>query len=304
MAKDPYRYFRIEARELIDQLGKGVLELEQGERGAEQVGLLLRWAHTLKGAARVVRQAEIADLIHGVEEMLAPLRAPDMVLPRSTVDRLLSAFDQVSVRLAALPQPGADTAPASSAPATAAAPAPALDVPQRIVRADVLEVDVLLEGLGEISTELASMRRAIGTLDALRELAMAMGETAPQGGRALVEQLGMLERTMAGGTERIDRELRQTRDAAERLRLIPVAGVFTTLERCARDAAHSCARQVVFEASGGQLRIDGEVLDMVLGALLQLVRNAVAHGIETPAERAAAGKAPAGRVELEVSRRG
>jgi two-component system chemotaxis sensor kinase CheA len=302
MAKDPYRYFRIEARELIDQLGKGVLELEQGERGAEQVGLLLRWAHTLKGAARVVRQAEIADLIHGVEELLAPLRVADMVLPRSTVDRLLSAFDQVSVRLAALPQPGADTAPAASAPATAAAPA--LDVPQRIVRADVLEVDVLLEGLGEIGTELASMRRAIGTLDALRELAMAMGETAPQGGRALVEQLGMLERTMAGGTERIDRELRQTRDAAERLRLIPVAGVFTTLERCARDAAHSCSRQIVFEASGGQLRIDGEVLDVVLGALLQLVRNAVAHGIETPAERAAAGKEPAGRVVLEVSRRG
>src|SRR5476649_95684 len=72
MAKDPYRYFRIEARELIEQIGKGVLALEQGVRDAEQVALLLRWAHTLKGAARVVRQAEIADLIHGVEEWLAP----------------------------------------------------------------------------------------------------------------------------------------------------------------------------------------------------------------------------------------
>ncbi|NVE00712.1 response regulator, partial [Massilia sp. BJB1822] len=181
---------------------------------------------------------------------------------------------------------------------------PPLDVPQRIVRADVLEVDVLLEGLGEIGTELASMRRTIGQLDTLRDLALAAGAAAPQGMRALVEQLGAIERSMAGGAERIDRELRQTRDAAERLRLIPVASVFTTLERCARDAAHSCAKQVVFEAEGGQLRIDGEVLDVVLGALLQLVRNAVAHGIETPAERSAAGKAPAGRIVLEVNRQG
>src|SRR5471032_3218173 len=251
MAKDPYRYFRIEARELVEQLGKGVLALEQGAGGAEQLGLLLRWAHTLKGAARVVRQAEIADLIHGVEELLAPLRASDgAALPRSSVDALLAALDQVGALLARLPQADAD-APATAS-AAAAEVASAVDVPQRIVRADVLEVDTLLEGLGEIGTELAGLPR----------------------------------------------------DAAERLRLIPVAGIFTALERAARDAAHSSARQIVFKAAGGQLRIDGEVLDVVLGALLQLVRNAVAHGIETPAERLAAGKDAAGRITLEVSRRG
>jgi len=105
MAKDPYRYFRIEARELIEQIGKGVLALEQGVRDAEQVALLLRWAHTLKGAARVVRQAEIADLIHGVEELLAPLRSDGAPLPRSTVDQLLAACDRVNALLAQLPHP-------------------------------------------------------------------------------------------------------------------------------------------------------------------------------------------------------
>ncbi|MES2163303.1 MAG: response regulator [Pseudomonadota bacterium] len=302
MAKDPYRYFRIEARELIEQIGQGVLALEQGVRDAEQVALLLRWAHTLKGAARVVRQAEIADLIHGVEELLAPLRSDDAALPRSTVDQLLAACDRVNGLLAQLPQAEAVAAAPGPVLADGDAPAAEAEAPQRLGRADVLEVDVLLEGLGEIGTELAAMRRAIGTLDALRELALA-GDAA-QGGRVLVAQLDTLERRMAGGAERIDRELRQTRDAAERLRLVPVAGIFTTLERCARDAAHSSGRQVVFEASGGQLRVDGEVLDVVLGALLQLVRNAVAHGIEPPAERLAAGKPAAGRIVLEVARRG
>ncbi|MEO9382802.1 response regulator [Chromobacterium phragmitis] len=300
MAKDPYRYFRIEARELIEQLSKGVLALEQSGGDEERISLLLRWAHTLKGAARVVRQAQIADLLHGAEELLAPFRSSGGAVPRGAIDQLLAACDQVSKLLDQLPSTDAD---GEGRPGAAGPAAPAEDAPQRIVRADVLEVDVLLEGLGEIGAELAGMRRAIGTLDALRELALTAG-SAQQGGRALAAQLDALERRMAGGAERIDRELRQTRDAAERLRLLPAGGVFTALERCARDAAHSSGKQVAFDARGSQLRIDGEVLDVVLGALLQLVRNAVAHGIETPDRRLASGKSAAGRITLEVSRRG
>ncbi|MEO4028639.1 response regulator [Chromobacterium vaccinii] len=301
MAKDPYRYFRIEARELVGQLSKGVLALEQSGGDEEQIALLLRWAHTLKGAARVVRQSQIADLLHGVEALLAPLRSAGASLPRSMIDQLLAACDQVNALLAQLPSAEANDAGAADQAGAESGALPAQDAPQRIVRADVLEVDALLEGLGEIGAELAGMRRAIGALEALRELALA-GEAASQG--ALAAQLDALERRMAGGAERIDRELRQTRDAAERLRLVPVDSIFTTLERCARDAAHSCGKQVAFDARGGQLRIDGEVLDVMLGALLQLVRNAVAHGIETPEQRAASGKDAFGRLALEVSRRG
>ncbi|MEO2217778.1 response regulator [Chromobacterium vaccinii] len=301
MAKDPYRYFRIEARELVGQLSKGVLALEQSGGDEEQIALLLRWAHTLKGAARVVRQSQIADLLHGVEALLAPLRSAGASLPRSMIDQLLAACDQVNALLAQLPSAEANDAGAADQAGAESGALSAQDAPQRIVRADVLEVDALLEGLGEIGAELAGMRRAIGALEALRELALA-GEAASQG--ALAAQLDALERKMAGGAERIDRELRQTRDAAERLRLVPVDSIFTTLERCARDAAHSCGKQVAFDARGGQLRIDGEVLDVMLGALLQLVRNAVAHGIETPEQRAASGKDASGRIALEVSRRG
>src|SRR3990167_10525682 len=102
MAKDAYRYFRIEARELMDQLATGVLDLEKGGVGAsvDLVPRLLRLAHTLKGAARVVKQARIADLIHGVEDLLAPHRDGAAALPRAQVDRkstrLNSSHSQIS----------------------------------------------------------------------------------------------------------------------------------------------------------------------------------------------------------------
>lgn len=102
MAADPYRYFRLEARELLDQFGKEILELERSVQPAEQVRRLLRLAHTLKGAARVVKQREIAEHAHAIEEQLASLRDTAGEVPRKLVDAVLMYLDEIQGRVAAL----------------------------------------------------------------------------------------------------------------------------------------------------------------------------------------------------------
>src|SRR5580700_10808732 len=110
MARDPYRYFRVEARELLDQLGKGVLELDKGTEAAELVGLMLRLAHTLKGAARVMKQREIADCAHAIEDALSPFRERDVAVSRAGIEATLKALDEIAMRMAALaPQPLGET---------------------------------------------------------------------------------------------------------------------------------------------------------------------------------------------------
>src|SRR5688572_26105734 len=99
MAQDPYRYFRIEARELIHQLGKAILDLEKGP-APQLVAQLLRLAHTLKGAARVVKQPEIADQTHAIEEILAPFRESAAAVPRQPIEAVLVLLDRISARLA------------------------------------------------------------------------------------------------------------------------------------------------------------------------------------------------------------
>jgi two-component system chemotaxis sensor kinase CheA len=79
--------------------------------------------------------------------------------------------------------------------------------------------------------------------------------------------------------------------------------MFGALERTARDAAVSLGKLVVFSARGSDVRLDSGLLSLVQSALVQAVRNAVAHGIEDPDERAAAGKPREGAVTLEVTRR-
>src|ERR1700690_3061715 len=102
MERDPYRYFRVEARELVDQLGKGALELDKGTAAPELIAVMFRLAHTLKGAARVVKQREIADRAHATEDALTPFRETGGVVSRASVDATLKALDEIAQRMAAL----------------------------------------------------------------------------------------------------------------------------------------------------------------------------------------------------------
>jgi two-component system chemotaxis sensor kinase CheA len=80
--------------------------------------------------------------------------------------------------------------------------------------------------------------------------------------------------------------------------------IFPALDRAVRDAAQTLGREAMFEPSGGDVRLDAGILLSLRDALGHVVRNAVAHGIEMPAQRAAAGKPAVGRIRLEVERRG
>jgi two-component system chemotaxis sensor kinase CheA len=322
VAKDQYQYFRVEARELLEGLGRGVLQLEK-EATPELVAALLRFAHTLKGAARVVKQPAIAEHAHAIEDVLAPLRDPGAAISADGIDRVLKALDAVSERVVALDAPPRKDPPETPAagprpvPAEGPRPVPAEELP-RTVRADVAEVDALLDGLSEAGVQLRAMRGAVDAAGRARHLAelladqlaplrAADGTTSPRL-RSLADELRILtaslEQSITSGVDQTERQVRQLRGAAERLRLFPASSLFAALERSARDVGHALGKAVTFAASGGDVRLDAQVLHVVQGALVQMVRNAVAHGIETENERTRAGKPPAGRVELEVARRG
>ena len=93
MARDPYQYFRVEAQELLDQLSQGALDLEKGPPAPDAVARLLRLAHTLKGAARVVRQREIGDRSHALEDALTLVRDSSGPVPRDRIDLVLTLLD-------------------------------------------------------------------------------------------------------------------------------------------------------------------------------------------------------------------
>lgn len=292
MARDPYLYFRAEARELQDALVQGVLDLEKGATEAGTVARLLRLAHTLKGAARIVKQREIADRAHAIEELLDPYREAGAAPPREVIDGLLRMLDEVGGQVADL---GADPDAAPDRP-------PPADEALRMLRADVAEMDALLEGVTETRTRLEGARRALDGFAGVRRL---VDGPAGQGTAAdLRAALAGVQQKLSSSIDQVDRELRQLRSGAEKLRLIPADALFNPLERTARDVAQSLGKRVGLALRGGEVRLDGHVLGVLQGALVQLVRNAAAHGIEAPDRRRAAGKQDEGRIALVIERRG
>jgi two-component system chemotaxis sensor kinase CheA len=315
MAQDPYKYFRPEARELLDQFSRGVLDLEKGENGTATVQRLLRLAHTLKGAARVVKQSEIANRAHAIEDTLSPLRECADTVERGQIDIVLQHLDAINSRLVTL-------APAVDPDVPAAGKSEVDDTP-RTIRTDVAEADAVLDGVVETHALMGGLRTAAQSVESATHLAdllvsqfsaFAAEEHDRRSGTrsdsqfAIAEELRRkisgIERNLGSVVDQMDRELRQLRETAERLRLMPAGSLFTTLERMARDTAHALSKKVAFKGTGGDMRLDVHVLETIQGALVQIIRNAVAHGIESESERARAGKPPVGCLSVAVVRRG
>jgi two-component system chemotaxis sensor kinase CheA len=256
MAEDPYRYFRLEARDLQDQLSAGVLELEKGGDSAAVVQRLLRVAHTLKGAARVVKQQEIAEHAHSIEGALDAIRGSPKSVDRRHIDAILEHIDSIADLFLRLGHTGETGAAQGTKPIPDEGP--------RTVRADVAEMDAVLDGVSETHALLAGLRTATGGLEQAQHLAdVLVAQLAPRGnaeqGRqttagperlfSIAEELRRsfsgLGRNLGSAVDQMDRELRQLRDNAEQLRLVRVGTLFNSLERTARDTAQALSKQVV-----------------------------------------------------------
>ncbi len=93
-------------------------------------------------------------------------------------------------------------------------------------------------------------------------------------------------------------------DELQRIRIVSIRGLFQRLARVAHDAARVEGRQVEVVMLGAETGLDRAVQDKAFEPLLHVVRNAVGHGIESSADRLAAGKPAAGRITLEARREG
>ena len=116
-----------------------------------------------------------------------------------------------------------------------------------------------------------------------------------------------LQRTLQSAEDELAAQARLTRELQEdllRTRMVEFESVADRLYRTVRQAAKETGKQARVDIVGGGIEIDRGVLERMAGSFEHLLRNSVAHGVEAPAARSAAGKDASGQVTVTVAQSG
>ena len=107
-----------------------------------------------------------------------------------------------------------------------------------------------------------------------------------------------------GAFERLSSIIAEMRDAITRTRMQRIENLFVGLPRMVRDLSAELGKQVLVDIEGGDVELDREMIEMIRDPLTHIIRNAVDHGIETPAERLKAGKREIGILAVSARQSG
>jgi chemosensory pili system protein ChpA (sensor histidine kinase/response regulator) len=116
-----------------------------------------------------------------------------------------------------------------------------------------------------------------------------------------------LQQTLSGTEDDLIAQARQTRELQRdllRTRMMEFEGISERLYGVVRQASKDAGKQVKLDITGGTMEIDRGVLDRMAPAFEHMLRNSVAHGIESPADRLAAGKPPTGTITISLHQEG
>jgi two-component system, chemotaxis family, sensor kinase CheA len=330
--------FLVESYEALDRLDGDLLALERDPGSNEVLASIFRVMHTIKGTCGFLGFHKVERVAHAAESLLGALRDGSLGATPAIASALLATGDALRQLLGHIERDGNDgeedflhlvatlerlrasggaDAP-SRVPATPAAPrntrakprsdatadpaagpvpgpptsnppaAPArgaeriddakLSVAETNIRVDVHVLDDLMTLVGELVLARNHLTALTGSLDSDPAVA-----TAAQQVSGITSEL---------------------QDGVMRTRLQPIENAWSRFPRVVRDLAVALGKQVRVVTEGDETELDRSIIEAIRDPLTHLIRNAVDHGVETPAEREAAGKPAEGLITIRASQDG
>ncbi|MGC6488658.1 MAG: chemotaxis protein CheA [Planctomycetota bacterium] len=331
-----------EARGHLADAEVAMVELAQDPGDVERLNLTFRAFHTIKGVAGFLNLAAVVELAHVAETLLDGGRSGRFRFDAADIDLVLAAGDMIQQLLAALegePAPrradweqlkaqlqargdraadapadapadattdvtneattpagaparaGSSDAEPDARPAAASVTAPDPVVrPQPPRRAKPARVERTVK---VSTTRLDMLVDMVGELVIAQSMVLQSPEIQALDGQALTRNISQVGK--------ITRDLQE---AAMSLRMVTVKATFQKMARLVRDVAGKSGKRVGLTIAGEDTELDRNVVEQIADPLVHMIRNAVDHGVEAPAERVAAGKPEEGRLTLRAYHQG
>ncbi len=168
------------------------------------------------------------------------------------------------------------------------------------LRVDAQKVDDLLNQVGEL---VVTRSEFIQTSSLFRDM---LAELASQGklSKQEVRKLRTLSFRLNESTQSLGRVANDLQDSVMRIRMLPISQLFQRFPRVIRDQAFNLGKKVELVTDGGDTEIDKRVLEQMYDPIVQFLRNAIVHGIESPGERKLTGKPETGTIRLAAYHEG
>ncbi|MEO7410045.1 MAG: chemotaxis protein CheA [Sphingomicrobium sp.] len=284
--------FVAECREMLEALGGEIVAWEAQPDDRARLDSIFRFVHTVKGNCGFFEFPRLEALSHAAEDALADVRAGRRIPDGQLVSAVLAVIDRIGEMVAAIEAneefAGGDDSlliqalePGAEGPTTAAAVAVAdgkAAAAPRTIRLSVELLDRVMSGVSDMVL-------------ARNELARRLRETDS-------------DVTVDGAFERLSGIIAEMRDAITRTRMQRIENLFVALPRMVRDLSGELGKQVLVDIDGGDVELDREMIEMIRDPLTHIIRNAVDHGIEKPADRLKSGKREIGLLTVSARQSG
>ena len=286
--------FVAECREMLEALGGEIVAWEAQPDDRARLDNIFRFVHTVKGNCGFFEFPRLEALSHAAEDALADCRAGRRTPDGALVSAVLAVIDRIGEMVACI-EAGEDM-PSGDDNHLIDALAPGAEgvaTPLVATAADAATKSSAAPRTIRLSVEL--LDRVMSTVS---DMVLARNELA----RRLRES--EIDVPVDGAFERLSSIIAEMRDAITRTRMQRIENLFVGLPRMVRDLSAELGKQVLVDIEGGDVELDREMIEMIRDPLTHIIRNAVDHGIEKPADRLKAGKREIGVLSVSARQSG
>ncbi|WP_426492347.1 chemotaxis protein CheA [Hymenobacter sp. 102] len=282
--------FMAEALEYYDAMSRHISELERNPTDEPALNELFRFMHNLKSNSRAMGYNAIGELAHHMETIFGLIRSKEKSFTGSVVPVLFNGIDAIGEMIRAVganeEMPTIDRL---------------MDNLDRLVRGEepVLEEDEE-EDEEDTGRKLELSDLVYIQIKKLDHLMNLVGELIIDRDRVLTLSQEIGHPALLTAATHLSRIADELQYSVMDARLVGVGSLFSKFPRVVRDVATAEKKDVELTMTGEDIQIDRNILQIITDSLLHLVRNAIGHGLETPAERVAAGKPAQGHLTLSA----
>jgi two-component system chemotaxis sensor kinase CheA len=315
--------FITESHENLDQLDQELVHLEQ-RPDPEVIARIFHTIHTIKGTSGFLGFTTLEAVTHVGENLLSKLRDGVLQITTDITSALLSMVDAVREILASVAATGAEGGVAYDALVarlTQLSDGGAPAAPEPVQAVEAVEVVGAPAEAGEIAVEASDNRssaderaaadeRAVGAdtirvdVSLLDDLMNLVGELVLARNQILQFVHSQGDPTFIATSQRLNLITTELQAGVMKTRMQPIENVWNKFPRVVRDLTVTCGKRARLEMDGKHTELDKTLLEAIKDPLTHLVRNAIDHGLESPAERIAHGKLAEGVVRLRAFHEG